>query len=72
MSSKHSYARSEGATKKVVLEEREKTENRERGRAERGEGQGERRANIKQYTGDRRGDPSGTRGEGKERRGEER
>ena len=36
MSSKHSYARSG--------ERREKTDNRERGRAERGEGHGERRA----------------------------
>jgi len=48
----------------------------ERGRAERGRrgawGKESEQPNVRQNTGDRRGEPNGTRGEGKERRGEER
>ena len=68
MSSKHSYARSG--------ERGEKREDGQQGERKSGERRGtwgkESEQTIRQNTGDRRGDPIGTRGEGKERRGERR
>ena len=68
MSSKHSYARSG--------ERGEKREDGQQGERKSGERRGtwgkESEQTIRQNTGDGRGDPTGTRGEGKERRGERR
>jgi hypothetical protein len=65
MSSKHSYARSG--------ERGEKTDNRERGRAERGEGHGERRASkqLDRHGGYTRGPQQDTRRGKREERREE-
>ena len=68
MSSKQSYARSG--------ERGEKREDGQQGERKSGERRGtwgkESEQTIRQNTGDGRGDPTGTRGEGKERRGERR